>query len=242
MEQKSKAIVLQTIKYGESQLIVDIFTEKLGTLSFIVPVPKSKKAKFKRQFFQPFVILNIEFDYRPKSTLQKLKDISIAIPFVHIPFTPYKYTMVMFLSEVLAYAVKNEQQNETLFAFLLSSIVWLDHSTSNCANFHIVFLLRLSSFLGISPNMESGVYGEYFDLEAGCFVECVPVHRHYLGKEDSLHLISLLRLSYETMHLYTMSHFNRDKCIEVILEYYKIHIPNFPEIKSLTVLKELFAK
>ena len=242
MELKSMAIVLQAIKYGESQLIVDLFTEKLGALSFIVRIPKSKKAKIKRQYFQPFVILNVEFDYRANVSLQKLRDVSIAIPFLHLPFAPYKYTVSMFLSEVLAYALKNEQQNEALFSFLFSSIVWLDQSTSNCANFHIVFLLRLSSYLGIAPNMESGVLGDFFDLEAGRFVECVPSHRYYLDKENSLHLISLMRLSYDTMHLYTMSHLNRDRCIEVILEYYKLHIPNFPDVKSLVVLKELFAK
>lgn len=242
MELKSRAIVLQTIKYGESQLIVDLFTEKLGALSFIVRIPKSKKSKIKRQYFQPFVILNVEFDYRAKAVLQKFKDVSIAIPFLQLPFTPYKYTMSIFLSEVLAYALNSEQQNEALFSFLFSSIVWLDRSTSNCANFHIVFLLRLSFYLGIAPNIESGVLGDYFDLEAGRFVECVPSHRHFLDRENSLHLISLLRLSYDTMHLYTMSHFDRDRCIEVILEYYKIHIPNFPEVKSLAVLKELFAE
>lgn len=241
MELKSRAIVLQTIKYGESQLIVEVFTEKLGALSFIVRIPASKKAKIKRQYFQPFVILNVEFDYRPKTSLQKFKDVSIEVPFLDLPFAPYKYTVSIFLSEVLAYALKNEQQNEALFSFLLSSIVWLDRSPSNSANFHIVFLLRLSSYLGVAPNLESGVIGDFFDLEAGRFIECVPSHRHCLDKEDSLRLISLLRLSYETMHLYTMSHFDRNKCIEVILEYYKIHIPNFPEVKSLAVLKELFA-
>ena len=66
MEIKTSAIVLQTIKYGDSQLIVDFFTEKLGRLSFMVRVPKSSKGKMKRQLFQPLMVLNLEFDYRPK--------------------------------------------------------------------------------------------------------------------------------------------------------------------------------
>ena len=74
MEIKTSAIVLQTIKYGDSQLIVDFFTEKLGRLSFMVRVPKSSKGKMKRQLFQPLMVLNLEFDYRPKSNLQRLRD------------------------------------------------------------------------------------------------------------------------------------------------------------------------
>lgn len=86
MEIKTSAIVLQTIKYGDSQLIVDFFTEKLGRLSFMVRVPKSSKGKMKRQLFQPLMVLNLEFDYRLKSNLQRLRDVSIQIPFSDIPF------------------------------------------------------------------------------------------------------------------------------------------------------------
>ncbi len=241
MEVKTRAIVLQTIKYGDSQLIVDFFSEKLGRLSFIVRTPKSPKAKMKRQFFQPLMILNIEFDHRPKAGLQKLKDVSICMPFVDIPFSPYKLAISMFLSELLGHATKNEQQNEPLFQFLVDSISWLDHAADRFANFHIVFLMRLTFFLGFSPNVESGVDGKYFDLEDGCFVPYVPVHRRYLNEEDSVRLLNLLRLSYETMHLYTMSRLDRNRCVEVILEYYKIHVPGFPEMKSFSVLQEIFA-
>lgn len=147
----------------------------------------------------------------------------------------------MFLSELLGHATKNEQQNEPLFQFLVDSISWLDHAADRFANFHIVFLMRLTFFLGFSPNVESGVDGKYFDLEDGCFVPYVPVHRRYLNEEDSVRLLNLLRLSYETMHLYTMSRLDRNRCVEVILEYYKIHVPGFPEMKSFSVLQEIFA-
>ena len=96
MEVKTRAIVLQTIKYGDAQLIVDFFTEKLGRVSFMVKIPKSSKAKMKRQLFQPLMILNLEFDHRPKANLQRLKDVSIALPFVDLPFSPYKLAMSMF--------------------------------------------------------------------------------------------------------------------------------------------------
>lgn len=241
MEVKTRAIVLQTIKYGDSQLIVDLFTEKLGRLSFIVRTPKSAKAKIKRQFFQSLMVLDVEFDHRPKASLQKLRDVSIGMPFVDIPYSPYKLSISMFLSELLGHATKNEQRNEPLFQFLIASVSWLDRAVDRFANFHIVFLVRLTFFLGFSPNVESGIDGKYFDLEDGCFVPYVPMHRRYLCEVDSLRLLNLLRLSYETMHLYTMSRIDRNRCVEVILEYYKIHVPGFPELKSFSVLQELFA-
>lgn len=241
MEAKTRAIVLQTIKYGDSQLIVDFFTEKLGRLSFIVRVPKSSKAKAKRQLFQPLMILNLEFDYRPKASLQKMRDASISVPFADIPFSPYKLTMSMFLAELLGYATRAEQQGDVLFHFLMDSILWLDQAESNFSNFHIVFMIKLTAYLGFSPNIESGAGMDYFDLVDGCFVSAVPTHRNYLDAEDSMRMVHLLRLDYKTMHLYTMSRSDRNRCIEVLLLYYRIHLPCFPELKSYSVLKDMFS-
>lgn len=241
MEIKTRAIVLQTMKYGDSQLIVDLFTEKLGNLSFIVRTPKSAKAKTKRQLFQPLMILDLEFDYRPKASLQKPKEVSISVPFVDIPFSPFKLAISMFLAELLSYATRGEQKSESLFCFLLESILWLDGAKGGFSNFHIVFMIRLTGFLGFFPNIESGVDGEYFDLVDGCFVKLTPTHSKYLDAEDSLKMLNLLRLGYETMHLYTMSRLERNRCIEVLLMYYRIHVPGFPELRSFSVLQELFA-
>lgn len=241
MEVKTRAIVLQTIKYGDSQVIVDFFTEELGRMSSIVRIPKSSKGKMKRQLFQPLMILNLELDFRVKSNLQKLKEASICVPFVDIPFSPYKLSISMFLSEFVSQATKSEQENHALYLFLHDSLLWLDHAKGGYSNFHIVFMIRLTFFLGFYPNLDDGVDSDYFDLEDGCFVPYVPTHQHFLGKEDSLRLLGLLRLSYETMHLYTMSRLDRNRCIEVILEYYRLHVPGFPELKSYSVLKELFA-
>ena len=240
MEAKTRAIVLQTIKYGDSQLIVDFFTEKLGRLSFFVRVPKSSKAKAKRQLFQPLMILNLEFDYRPKASLQKMRDATISVPFVDIPFSPYKLTMSMFLAELLGYATRAEQQGDALFHFLMDSILWLDQAESNYSNFHIVFMIKLTAYLGFFPNIESGAGKDYFDLVDGCFVSTVPTHRNYLDAVDSMRMVHLLRLDYKTMHLYTMSRWDRNRCIEVLLLYYRIHLPSFPELKSYSVLKEMF--
>lgn len=100
-------------------------------------------------------------------------------------------------------------------------------------------MIQLSFHLGFMPNIESGMSGDYFDLVDGCFAAHVPSHVHYLNKEDSMRLVSLFRLDYKTMHLYTMSRIERNRCVEVILEYYKLHLPDFPEMKSFSVLQEL---
>jgi len=240
MIEKTKAIVLHSIKYGDSQFIIDFLTESHGRLTFLVRLPKSPKAKIKRQYFQPLMLLNLEFDYRPKMNLQRLNDISIADPLVGIPFSPLKTSVSLFLAEFLFYATRSEQVNLPLFDFVYHSILWLDGAEGSIANFHIVFLMRLTLFIGVAPNEERAEGEQFFDLKEGCFVAHVPLHSSYLSKEDSMRFLNLLRLRYQTMNLYSMSRSERIHCVEVIMEYYRLHVPNFPELKSLSIFKGLF--
>ena len=53
---KTKAVVLHVVKFGDNQLVVDFLTEALGRLSFMIRLPKSAKAKVKRQYFQPLSV------------------------------------------------------------------------------------------------------------------------------------------------------------------------------------------
>ena len=82
---KSRAVVLHTLKYGESSMIVDMFTESNGRLAFSVRIPKTSKAKVKKQYFQPLTILDIEFDYRQRSDLQHLRDVRSDVVPVGMP-------------------------------------------------------------------------------------------------------------------------------------------------------------
>ena len=237
---KTQAIVLHSLKYGETRMIVDMFTRQFGRLSFIVSIPKSSKSKVKKQFFQPLSLLEIETDVRPKIQLQKLSDIRLACPFVSIPFHPHKLSMALFLAEFLYYALRSEQRNELLFDYVESSIQWLDGQEDCFANFHLVFLMRLSRFLGFYPNLDHYHAGDYFDLRESEFLQVPPVHRDFLYPEEAEKVQLMMRMDYPTMHLFRMSHQERNRLLEVSLIYYRLHLPDFPEMKSISVLQELY--
>ena len=237
---KTQAIVLHSIKYGETRLIVDMFTRSHGRLSFIVSIPKSVKSKVKKQFFQPLTMLDIESDIRSKVQLQKLSDVRLAYPFMTIPFDACKLSMSLFVAEFLYYALRSEQQNVPLFDYMTHSIQWLDNQESNYANFHLVFLMRLSRFLGFYPNLDNYQDGCYFDLRESTFMTYPPVHRDFLEPEDAARILRMMRMDYPTMHLYRLSHQDRNRLLEVTLNYYRLHLADFPELKSLSVLQELY--
>ena len=237
---KTQAIVLHSLKYGETRLIVDMFTRSQGRQSFIVSIPKSVKGKIKKQLFQPLTLLEIEYDLRPKLQLQKLSDVRLASPFSSIPFDPNKLSISLFIAEFLYYALRSEQRNEPLFDYIVNSIQWLDAQTNRFANFHLVFLMRLSRFLGFYPNLDHYQAGDYFDLRESVFLPVPPVHRDFLHPQEAEKIQLMMRMDFPTMHLFRMSHQERNRLLEVSLVYYRLHLPDFPELKSVSVLQELY--
>ena len=99
MQVKTKAIIIRTVKFGESKLIVDAFTDAEGRMSFIIPFSKSSKSRVRRQFFQPLMLLELDCDIRERAGLQKIKDARIEFPFTSLSFQPVKMSLAMFLSE-----------------------------------------------------------------------------------------------------------------------------------------------
>ena len=241
MYQKIRGVVLHSLKYNDTSNIVDIYTDQIGRTSFIMKVSHSKKTGVQSVLFQPLALIEVEADIRPNSNLHKIREAKSLFPFSSLPYHPYKSSIAMFLAEFLYRALKEEAPNEALFAYLLHSIRWLDECENRSfANFHLVFLMRLSRFLGLYPNVDDYTSNCYFDMLNACFTPLMPNSGSFLKPDEAARIRLLLRMNYETMHLFGMSRAERNRCLTVINDYYRLHIPDFPILKSLDVLKELF--
>ena len=240
MEVRTKAIVLKSVKYGDGSLVVDMLTRERGRVSFIVRIPKTPKGKLKKQFFQPMSVLSLVFDYRQRSSLQRIRDIAVLRPFASIPFEPFKISLAIFLAEFLAYATRDEQQNVPLFEFVENSLLWLDNASSGYTNFHIVFMTRLSQFVGFWPSLDG--YGRdcLFDLREGCFTRVAPLYSDVLSPSEAQLVPIRMRVNYRSMRLLRLNREQRNHITDTILYYYRLHVPEMPELRCLDVLKELF--
>lgn len=240
MEMKTRALVLRTVKYGDAQMIVDLLGRSTGRVSFICHLPKTNKGRVRKQFFQPLTLLDLSFDYRPNLALQHFRDIRIAQPYTSIPFDPYKLSISLFLTEFLEYTTRNEQHNEPLYDYVENSLLWLDNVPQQFANFHLVFMMRLTRFIGFYPNLTDGRNQTWFDLRNGSFVLQRPTHPDFLEPAEASKIHLLMRMTFENMHLFRMTKAERNRCTEIIIYFYRLHVPGFPEMKSLGVLRELF--
>ncbi len=232
---------MRSFKYGDTKLIVDMFTRSDGRVSFVASVSGRGRGKLKKQYFQPLSLLDIEYDFRPKLQLQKLSDASVGVPFTDIPFNPPKLSILLFLAEFLCRALNGERQGEPLYSYIVGSLRWLDGSNSGIANFHLVFLMRLSRFLGFFPNLDNYTDGDCFDLRSGCFCPNSPLHSDWLSPDDARRMQTMMRMNYQTMHLFRLSREERNRFLDLALRYYGIHLPDFPPLMSVDVLRQMFA-
>ena len=237
---KTRALVLRTVRFGDNKCIVSLLTEELGRVDICVAVSGSAKARFRLSLFQPLTILDVEIDYRTSRSLQSLRSALLSVPYTSLNTDLSKMCEILFLTEFLYNVTKDEQHNEPLFRYITSSLEWLDTKQDGTANFHLVFMMRLARFIGFLPNVDDYHEGCFFDLRNGSFVSCQPLHGDVIPPDDARRIVTLLRMNYDNMHRFAMSRQERNALLDVILKFYRIHVPNFPEMKSIDVLRSLY--
>ncbi|MBQ0075282.1 MAG: DNA repair protein RecO [Prevotella sp.] len=239
MDKKTRCIVLRTVKYGDDKLIIDFLTREEGRLSALWKMNTSAKAKVRRQLFQPLTLLEVDFERVPRQSLCKIKEARMAYMYASLPFDGIKLSIAFFLAEFLCYATRDQHSDGSLYDFVEQSLLWLDNTDRGVHNFHLMFMIRLSRFLGFHPDADSYEEGALFDLREGCFVPSVPFHTDFLNSSDAFRLLTLLRISPANLHLFRMTRTERNHAIDTILHFYRIHIPAFGEMKTLEVLRSL---
>lgn len=240
MLSKTRGIVLHAIPYNDTYSIIYMYTEAFGRVSYLVSRSRGRRGAVSKALFMPLAVLEMEVDHQAKRELHRVKEARLCFPMNDLLFNPVKNAIALFLGEVLFRAVKEREPDAHLFRYLYESIHLLEYADAGIANFHLVFLLGLLRFMGIFPNVEAHREDSYFDLLNGEFVSRIPMHRHYLDPEETRIFACLLRISYENMSLYVFSRQDRIRIIRRIFEYYRLHLPEFPEIKSLEVMQGLF--
>ncbi len=241
MIQKTRAIVLNSLKYSDSSLIVKMYTEKLGVISVMVRYGKSKKSRLKANIFQSLFLLMLDIDYKQNKNIQHCKEIALDLIIDEIPYDTVKSSIAMFLSEILSRLLQEEEANADLFAFLHNSIQFLDKLQTGTANFHLIFLYKLSKYLGIYPIDNYSDNLCCFDLSKGCYSEYKYDSKMLVNKNISKYLHIIANCDFADLESIKISGKQRSKVLDVLILYYKYHFPDITSIKSLDILKQIFS-
>lgn len=233
-----RGIVFRTVKYGETSVIADIFTEEKGLHTFIAGSVRTARARMPYSLFQPMTALEMVSYFREEEgSLNRLKEVRAAEIWSQIPFDIRRGAVALFMAEICRKSIHEAEENRELFDFLLENLRWLDTTPHPIANLHLHFLLALSGFLGFQPQTDMADDGElFFDLQEGIFHAIRPPHAFYLEPEQTTQMLALLLSPLESCHDILLNREERKSLLNKLLQFYQLHLPGFSDVNTPEIL------
>lgn len=220
MLHKTRGIVFRFTKYGDTSIIVTIFTELFGLQTYIINGIRSKSGKGKIALFQPLTLLDLIVYYKENANIKRIKEVRCFHQYQTLQTDIRKSSIAMFMNEMLNKTVKEENHAQELFGFLYDALVSLDDQKRDFENFHLIFLIKLSRFLGFGAHQVNDVLNGIFT-----------------GKEEEEWIGKLIGADYSTSFVWTNT--QRRALLDILLRFYTTHIDSLGEVKSVQVLKEV---
>lgn len=238
---KTRAIIFRVVKFGETSVICDAYTEERGLQSYVMNSVRTAKPKFHAGLLQVMSLLDMVAYAREGKELNHVKECRAAYPFQQIPFDIKRGAIGTFMIELAQKSIKESESNPDLFHFLFESFVFLDTTSQPTTNIHLSFMVKLCYFLGILPEYHLKDEMVYFDLREGIFSESLPNHPNFMGSDISQILRQFVDTNFEDNHTISLNTETRRQFLQQMIKYYELHIPNFSEMKTFTILQSVLS-
>lgn len=230
-----QGIVVRTIKYGETSVILDLYTKEKGLISCIAGGVRKKRSTMPPAAFQLLQIIRATIYYKDGDKLSRIKEVHPIALYHSLIEDPVKRVIVLFLSELIQKSIREKEERADLFEYLELKLKSLNElSGEGIANFHLIFMLELTKYLGFYPQSNISTDRPYFDLLDGQFVERADLRRT-LSSEESGYMIDLFDLV-EGRDVEGMNSIKRRKILDVLISYYQQHIEGFGKMKSPDII------
>lgn len=239
---KARGIVLHTVKYGESSLVLYLLTDTMGRQTYMVQgVRSSGGRKGKSALLQPMFVLDFVGLESPRMQMHRMKEISSALPPATIPFDVRKSTISLFMAELIYRLVRESEPNSPLFDFVYACVEALDGMEEGVANFHLWFMVRLASLLGFYPGNEH-IPGKWFDIREGLFTPVMPRHTFVMEPENAQLLGWFMEHDAGALGTLKLAREQRSGFMTALLDYFGYHLDSVGQVKvrSIQILREVF--
>lgn len=218
-----RGLVLQTVRYDDESIIAHLYTCSHGGVPFVVRRPAERSSRGRQTALVPLTFISFQWEQKPTATLHRLRDAHPLALWRTMGCDPAKSAIGLMLSEFLTYALRHEGPCEPLFDYLLTSFQWLDEAPADYASFHLLLMLKTARFLGIEPTAEE-------------LRRSTPT----LTDDDTDTLLTISHGDCDDLATLPLSGADRSRLAAVIVNFYRLHAPDFPPLKSLAVVGSLF--
>ena len=236
---KTRGIILRTVKYSETSLILDIYTEGGGLRSYIISGVRTQKSKVPMGLLQVTSLVDL-VAYDAQGKLNRIKEIHAAHVYTTLPFDIHRSSIGIFMAEIARRTLREAEENRDLFAFLFDIFKFLDETTERFSNLHLSFLLELAGHLGFRPHEDDYTEGAVFDYKNGIFTKNIVGHSYFLNERLSMVLKEILSTPWQESHSLKLTRDERRQLLGEVLKFYQFQLDNFPDIQSFKILQEIF--
>ncbi|MFI3318482.1 MAG: DNA repair protein RecO [Rikenellaceae bacterium] len=236
----SRGIVLSTVKYGESSMVLQMLTEDVGRQSFMVQGIRSSKGRgSKMALLQPLFALEYEATKPTRGELHRLNQMQSGITLQRTPFDIRRSSIALFIAEVIYRLIRESEPNDQLFGFVWGSIEALDTIEEGVANFHLWFLSNLARLMGYSPGNDHR-YGAWFDPREGLYTPFQPNISSALNPDNAVILRDFLECDVQHLGEIGLNRQQRVLFLDGLLAYLGYHLNIKESVESTKILRELF--
>lgn len=236
---ETRAIVLHRSAYNDRYQIVHLYTETHGRLGVLQPLRRSRRSGSNSLAMPILSEIELVGELPVGRQLLKLREFRLYRPNQQIQIQPSKCMQGMFISELLYRVLSAELPDASMYHYLAESLHILDTIERGVANFYLCFTYHLLYHLAIEPTIESrlAVPGAWFDLREAQFIPNPRLIGEAIPPGLIPALLAFSRIHYGNMHRYRYSRQERALIVDYMLAYYRMHLPPFPELRSLEVLR-----
>lgn len=237
----TKGIVLNYINYSETSVIAKIYTKNYGLQSYIIKGIRKSKSKTKLSLLEHLSLIEIvAYHKEHTSGIRTVKELKSIYQFQSIPYNIGKSSIALFINEILYKSLHEEEENSALFEFLFHSIQILDVTPEHYADFHLLFMVQYSKYLGFFPRNNYNTNNIFFNLTEGIFQSTQPLNTEYIEHPLSKFIYTMLNTSFEDIAILNLNKSDRRLLLDKIIIFYRLHHSGFKKINSHLVLQEVF--
>jgi DNA repair protein RecO (recombination protein O) len=239
----TKGIVLRTIKYGETSVVVNIFTELFGIQSYMVNGVRTAGKTAKAVFFQPGSILEMEVYHNELKNLQRIKEFKWSYLYKNVLSDVPRNAVALYMVELLQKCLKQPENNIDLFQFSEDALMQLDIADDRItANFALYFCIHLSHFFGLRLEDDYSEDNSILDLQEGRFIMATPHHPYFVVNDKSFFMSQLLKVQHpDELSSLNISRAVRKEILFALEQFYGLHIHDFGTMRTLPILYEVLS-
>ncbi len=236
--QKSEGIVLSTVRYGETQKVVNILTRENGRMAYMVS-GNGKRSAGRAAMLMPLSGLDfIASGSGKRAGMKRISEMYLRRPLNAVLTDPIRRSEAFFMAELLCHALPENVPDETLYDYVEQSIVVLERGPNGLCNFHLYFMMHLMDYIGIAPDHERSGQST-FDMAEGRWSSQSTTHPHVLTGQNAELWHNLALTTFDGLAQLSLNRNERQELIGMMSDYYRLHQPGFGTLHSQEILAML---